>query len=208
MYRASGSIPFGSSANPHQWPPPVSPVSPGTATYWILSLGTAIHRWSTNICRPFATNRYEQAGNPCHRSSSCPACRSDASRCRGLGSAAAGWRRAQRPQRLLTTYAPPHGSRLCSDPSHGFQVPIAPAVGMSPDHRGRDRAQPVGTNHAPAPLIGQELLRRSLERCSAMVVPHRLGVWAQGLPRRRCRAAPDGHGSTTDRHQRHTREPG
>src|ERR671917_615496 len=67
-------------------------------------------------------------------------------------------------------------------------------LSMSPDHRGRERAQPVGTHHAPAPLIGQGLSLRSLGQCLAAVVPHRLGVWAQGLPRRQCRAAPDGPG--------------
>src|SRR5688572_26551027 len=84
----------------------------------------------------------------------------------------------------LDTIRPSPRVPLLLDPSPGFQVPVAPAVSMSPDHRGCDRAQPVGTNYAPAPLIGQGLSLRSLEHCLAMVAPHRLGVWAQGLPRR------------------------
>src|SRR5919107_3675993 len=83
----------------------------------------------------------------------------------------------------------------------------ASAVSMSPDHRGRERAQPVGTNHAPAPVIGQGLWLRSLGQRLVVTLPYRLGVWAQGLPRRRCRPAPDGPGSTTVRHHGHTRKP-
>src|ERR671910_2566768 len=66
----------------------------------------------------------------------------------------------------------------------------ASAVSMSPDHRGRERAQPVGTNHAPAPVIGQGLWLRSLGQCLAAGVLPGAWVWGAGVSRRARRAAP------------------
>jgi hypothetical protein len=55
--RLSPLGPVGSSAQPHQCPPPVSPVSPKSVRYWILLLGTAIQRPWTNIRTPSGVTR-------------------------------------------------------------------------------------------------------------------------------------------------------
>jgi hypothetical protein len=59
-----------------------------------------------------ATCGQAQGGSPCYRSSLRPPRLTDASRGRGHGSAAAGWRREQRlPRQFLETYAPPLRAR-------------------------------------------------------------------------------------------------
>jgi hypothetical protein len=40
------------SVEPHQWPPPVAPLSPKSTRYWSLLAGTPIHLPFTNISRP------------------------------------------------------------------------------------------------------------------------------------------------------------